>query len=115
MVCVLSTCRYQWLDEEDLKALPVRELARPGALVVVWVTNKRRLAHLVKESLFPAWMVNFVGEWTWLKVRVGLTRRDGGILGIDACGSLRPPFLRSLQGESLCLTWTQTTRNHMKH
>ena len=68
---VLSTCtcRYQWLEEEKLKALPVKELAAPGALVAVWVTNKRRLVQLVKERLFPAWMVKCVGEWTWIKVR----------------------------------------------
>ena len=37
--------------------------------MVVWVTNKRKLANFVKEVLFPSWQVACVGEWHWIKVR----------------------------------------------
>jgi len=37
--------------------------------VVVWVTNKRKLAHFVQEVLFPSWQVVCIGEWHWIKVK----------------------------------------------
>jgi len=49
--------------------LPIPNLAAIGALVVVWVTNKRKLAHFVQEVLFPSWQVVCIGEWHWIKVK----------------------------------------------
>ena len=53
-------------------------LAAIGALIVVWVTNKRRLASYVQEVLFPAWGVQAVAEWHWIKVSHG---PDVSVLG----------------------------------
>ena len=57
---------------EQLLSLPVPSLVSAGALVAVWVTNKRGVAWFVEHRLFPAWGVEMVGEWTWVKVRGGV-------------------------------------------
>lgn len=61
--------RYRWLSSNQLLDIPLPYLANEGALVVVWVTNKRKLANFVKDVLFPSWQVACVGEWHWIKVR----------------------------------------------
>lgn len=46
------------------------QIAAAGAVIAVWVTNKRRFAEYVKEVLFPAWGIATLGEWHWIKVDV---------------------------------------------
>lgn len=60
--------KYEILPHEKLLEIPMSSLAAIGALIVVWVTNKRRLASYVQEVLFPAWGVQAVAEWHWIKV-----------------------------------------------
>ena len=60
--------RYNVLSESDLLQLPVGELCAADALVVVWMTNKLKQQHFVRDSLFPHWNVTFLAEWYWLKV-----------------------------------------------
>ena len=55
-------------DESDLLNLKICELAGNSCLVCVWVTNNDDLISFVKDTLFPAWRVNFVDHWIWLKV-----------------------------------------------
>lgn len=67
--CILfPVARYQWLEEEDIRALPVASLVAPCGLVAVWVTNKRKLVEAVRERLFPYWGVQPLAEWIWIKV-----------------------------------------------
>ena len=54
---------------EELRALPIGQLAADGCLVVVWMTNSQSLQHTVKEQLFPLWRVTLVAQWLWLKVK----------------------------------------------
>ena len=48
--------------------IPISCLAAEGALVVVWVTNKRKFVQFVLDTLFPAWGITVVAEWHWIKV-----------------------------------------------
>ncbi|KAI9098641.1 MT-A70-domain-containing protein [Phlyctochytrium arcticum] len=78
--------RYQEMDIYDLFKLPVKSLIGPGSLVAVWVTNKSRYQHFVKQKLFPGWGLQLVAEWTWVKV----TTR--GQLVLDLRSQHRKPF-----------------------
>ena len=53
----------------QIKSLPVPQLLAPGALVVVWVTNKQKYLRFAKMELFPHWSVELVAEWYWVKVK----------------------------------------------
>ena len=64
--CLCS--RYVWLPDERLFDVSLPRLAAVGAVVAVWVTNKRKLASFVRHSLFPKWHVQYLTEWHWLKV-----------------------------------------------
>ena len=59
--------KYDWLPMQRLLELPIDKLAAVGALVAVWVTNKRKYANFVRDVLFPAWGLTKVGEWHWIK------------------------------------------------
>ncbi len=48
--------------------LPVPGLLIEGAVVAVWVTNKRSIAQFVREILFPHWDIEYIAEWLWIKV-----------------------------------------------
>lgn len=60
--------KYQWISHHQLSSLPIPLLSVPGALIVIWVTNKIKLSTFVKTTLFPSWNVTIVGEWHWIKV-----------------------------------------------
>lgn len=60
--------RYTWLPSERLLDVSLPRLAAEGALVAVWVTNKRKFAVFVRDALFPKWHVHYLTEWHWLKV-----------------------------------------------
>jgi hypothetical protein len=60
--------KYAWLPSERLHDVSLPRLAAVGAVVAVWVTNKRKLATFVRHSLFPKWHVHYLTEWHWLKV-----------------------------------------------
>lgn len=61
---------YECLDPSELKQLPVGELlpAEGPCIVAVWVTNNPAIASFVREQLFPAWHVQYLATWHWLKV-----------------------------------------------
>merc|ERR1712226_1254539 len=56
------------MKNEHFLDLPIPKLARPGCLVFVWVTNKQKEHHFVREELFPKWNIKFITQWFWLKV-----------------------------------------------
>ncbi len=60
--------RYECITLPKIKVIPIPDLASPGALVIVWVTNKTKIMDFVREELFPTWNVNQIGEWHWCKV-----------------------------------------------
>ncbi|KAJ3092999.1 Methyltransferase-like protein 4 [Quaeritorhiza haematococci] len=69
--------KYHTLDKYDLFKLPVKSLSR--MYVAVWVTNKPKYVQFTKEKLFPAWNLELVGEWVWLKV----TTRGEWVMDLD--------------------------------
>ncbi|XP_005095786.1 N(6)-adenine-specific methyltransferase METTL4 [Aplysia californica] len=71
---------YWTFEESDLKQIPVPALANEACLVCVWVTNKDSLISCVKNDLFPAWGVELLSEWLWLK----LTRCGDPVCDVDS-------------------------------
>ncbi|XP_022319133.2 N(6)-adenine-specific methyltransferase METTL4-like isoform X2 [Crassostrea virginica] len=59
---------YGSLRDEDLLDISLEDLAAPGCLVVVWVTNRMKHIKFVKDTLFPKWSVAPAAEWQWLKI-----------------------------------------------
>ena len=70
MTTLLVSNRYHSLSHRDLLKLPVPELANPGCLIAVWVTNKQAQHRFVRDSMFLQWNVKFTAQWFWLKVTV---------------------------------------------
>ena len=68
LVLYYGCSRYLWLPADRLLDISLPRLAAKGALVAVWVTNKRKLAMFVEHTLFPKWHVHYLTEWHWLKV-----------------------------------------------
>ncbi|KAJ8883411.1 hypothetical protein PR048_015254 [Dryococelus australis] len=66
-----STEGYQMMYDEDVAQLPISSLAASGALVAVWCTNADSHLSAIRNSLFPAWGVTYIGKWFWLKVTCG--------------------------------------------
>jgi hypothetical protein len=52
----------------DLANIPVAILIAPGSLVAVWCTNSDSHLTSLCTEIFPAWDVEYVGKWFWLKV-----------------------------------------------
>jgi N6-adenosine-specific RNA methylase IME4 len=62
---------YQTLPNFELFKLKIQNLGNPkGFLIVMWVTNKKKYQHFIKNQLFPYWGVTFLQTWYWLKVTV---------------------------------------------
>jgi N6-adenosine-specific RNA methylase IME4 len=56
------------LTNEKLSTIPLKNLLAAGALVAVWCTNSPSNIKDLKEMLFPAWGLEFVATWFWVKV-----------------------------------------------
>jgi len=63
-----SSCSYQLLPNRKLLALPVADLAAPGCLVALWVTNREKLRKFIEAELLLKWKLKHVATWHWLKV-----------------------------------------------
>ena len=59
---------YRSLSFSDIKTLPILQLASPGALVAVWITNKQKVIDFATKELFPFWSLELLGKWYWVKV-----------------------------------------------
>eukprot|EP00842_Homolaphlyctis_polyrhiza_P004634 jgi/Hompol1/5171/HPOL_004199-RA len=59
---------YNTLEWSQLSKLPLKRLIAPDGIVAVWVTNKAKVHDFVLNKLFPAWNVEQVSEWVWLKI-----------------------------------------------
>ncbi|PNF36475.1 hypothetical protein B7P43_G15868 [Cryptotermes secundus] len=62
---------YQMMYSEDLANIPVPALIAPGSLVAVWCTNSDSHLTCLLTKIFPAWGIEYVGKWFWLKVTRG--------------------------------------------
>jgi hypothetical protein len=38
------------------------------SLVAVWVTNRPKYKQFLIDKLFPAWQLELLGEWYWMKM-----------------------------------------------
>ncbi|XP_072942730.1 DNA N6-methyl methyltransferase [Epargyreus clarus] len=63
---------YSMMYNEDIAALPVRDLLSDNCLVAVWCTNSPSNINAVKELIFPKWGVEYVTTWYWLKLTIDL-------------------------------------------
>ncbi|XP_005372720.1 PREDICTED: methyltransferase-like protein 4 isoform X2 [Chinchilla lanigera] len=60
--------RYSYLSPLQIQQIPVPQLAAPNCLVVTWVTNRQKHLRFVKDELYPAWSVEVLAEWHWVKI-----------------------------------------------
>lgn len=81
---------YGTFDLYELFKIPIPDLLSPivnangsqeggGGVVAVWITNRAKIRKVVVEKLFPAWGLELVAHWYWLKVRF-LFSEDGLLL-----------------------------------
>ncbi|KAF9585769.1 Methyltransferase-like protein 4 [Lunasporangiospora selenospora] len=80
-VPVMELVRQPITDDEHLDARvdqandssTTPELLEPttveGSIVAVWITNRAKIKRVVLEKLFPAWGLEYIDHWTWLKVQ----------------------------------------------
>lgn len=59
---------YDMMYNHELQDLPIKDLLNESGLIVVWCTNSLQNLNALKSDIFPAWNVNFIGRWFWLKV-----------------------------------------------
>lgn len=55
---------------KDLSSLPINSLLLKNGIIGVWCTNSPSQVNAVLSELFPAWNVEFLTQWFWLKVTV---------------------------------------------
>ncbi|KAK6526774.1 hypothetical protein TWF281_009977 [Arthrobotrys megalospora] len=54
----------------DLFKLNISESLYDGGVVGIWLTNSTKWRTFLLEKLFPAWKVEMVAEWMWVKITV---------------------------------------------
>ncbi|XP_063241373.1 N(6)-adenine-specific methyltransferase METTL4 [Bacillus rossius redtenbacheri] len=87
---------YQMMYDEDVARLPLASLAAPGTLVALWCTNSDSHLSAIRDALFPAWGVTYIGKWYWLKVTCG---------GEAVCAYSKPPGKQPF--EQIVFGWFQ--------
>ncbi|KAI8963833.1 MT-A70-domain-containing protein [Daldinia sp. FL1419] len=77
-----------------LAQIPVASHLKPDGLVAVWVTNKATVTDLLTSprGIFAEWGLEFVGEWTWLKIT------NSGDPVVDLEAQWRKPWERLFLG-----------------
>ncbi|EPS38070.1 hypothetical protein H072_8210 [Dactylellina haptotyla CBS 200.50] len=55
-------------DVYDLFKLKVSGHLRRDGVLAIWITNNSKWRKFVFEKLFPAWKVQMVAEWFWVKI-----------------------------------------------
>lgn len=101
---------YRTCTLKQLFDLPFPEVLAHGAIVAVWVTNDPNKQFFVRKQLLPKWGLDFIGEWTWLKV----TNSGEPVLplGRDNHGRDRPrrSFEKVLVGQLNCASSTSLSQ-----
>ncbi|KAI8364398.1 MT-A70-domain-containing protein [Blakeslea trispora] len=65
---VQRSSHYDTQDIYDFYKIPMSKLiSGQDSIVAVWVTNKPKFRKFVINKLFPAWQLECLGEWVWLK------------------------------------------------
>ncbi|KAJ9578805.1 hypothetical protein L9F63_004955, partial [Diploptera punctata] len=62
---------YQMLYNEELTCIPIPALTLPGSLIAVWCTNSPSHFSSLCDVIFPAWDVEYIAKWFWVKVTRG--------------------------------------------
>ncbi|XP_069682056.1 N(6)-adenine-specific methyltransferase METTL4 isoform X2 [Periplaneta americana] len=62
---------YQMMYDFELIKIPIASLTAAGSLVAVWCTNSENHLNFLLNEIFPAWDVEYIGNWFWLKVTHG--------------------------------------------
>lgn len=57
---------------EDIAAIPVKDLLSANSLIAVWCTNAPSNISAVKDLIFPKWGIEYLTTWYWLKVTTDL-------------------------------------------
>lgn len=78
--------KYRVMQVDDFFNLPVARLVKQGTLVACWVTNNVGFIERLKHELFPAWGLQVVGEWHWVKVT-----KSGNMVG-DLDSTHKKPY-----------------------
>lgn len=60
--------QYDTVDIYALFDIPMPKLLTSDSLVAVWVTNRPKYKQFLIDKLFPAWQLERVGEWYWMKM-----------------------------------------------
>ncbi|CAM0138223.1 hypothetical protein VKS41_001464 [Umbelopsis sp. WA50703] len=60
--------QYTTLDIYALFEIPLPKLMAAESIVAVWVTNRPKYKRFLIDKLFPAWDLELLGEWYWLKM-----------------------------------------------
>ncbi|KAI8367209.1 MT-A70-domain-containing protein [Choanephora cucurbitarum] len=64
---VHRSSHYDTQDIYDLYKIPMLKLISKKSLVAIWVTNKPKFRKFILDKLLPAWQLECVAEWVWLK------------------------------------------------
>lgn len=59
---------YDMMYNTDLSIIPINELLNVGGLVVIWSTNSPQNMKDLKSEVLPAWGLDIVAVWYWIKV-----------------------------------------------
>lgn len=59
---------YKTMTVQDLCSLPVGNCLNQGGVLALWVTNDRKLVEAAQSEILPAWGLQAVETWFWLKV-----------------------------------------------
>ncbi|KAG7301487.1 hypothetical protein JYU34_014453 [Plutella xylostella] len=85
---------YSMMYNEDIASIPVKDLLSTNCLIAVWCTNSPSNITALKDIIFPAWGVEYVTTWYWLKVT-----NDMQPLCDFGAGSQKQPYERILIGK----------------
>ncbi|KAI7906800.1 MT-A70-domain-containing protein [Cokeromyces recurvatus] len=65
---VQRSSTYATQDIYDLFSIPIpKMMLSKDCIVAVWVTNKPKFRNFIIHKLFPAWQLECISEWIWLK------------------------------------------------
>ncbi|XP_073953178.1 N(6)-adenine-specific methyltransferase METTL4-like isoform X2 [Choristoneura fumiferana] len=63
---------YSMMYNEDIAAIPVKNLLAQNCLIAIWCTNAPSNIAAVKDLIFTQWGVEYVTTWYWMKVTTDL-------------------------------------------
>lgn len=95
MLIDTTFCSYSMMYNEDIAAIPVKDLLAPSALIAVWCTNAPSNITAIKDLIFPRWGVEYVTTWYWIKVTTDLEP-----LCEFGTGSQKQPYERIIIGKT---------------